>query len=252
MVNTKQIRLNGALDEITAKRLSGGVYQTMHKVLFDQVRNLESARKTGARILNSKIAGIPAGNLSVFKRHVEQQDISAAVSVIVDASGSMGYYVEDTETTRMQFANTCALAFATGLDKTGVAVEVSYFGLCNGQHLNAYIAKPYDAKTKAQNFKVLPDDSTPTGEMMMHALNNLALRPENKKLMIVITDGDPNDRSIVTKASQIANSMGIKVVPIGICTKEVRGFNEGEFVTVDDPSQLTSALRDAVKLKLFN
>lgn len=231
--------------------MSSGVFQTMHKVLFDQVQNLESARKTGSRIINKKISGIPAGNLSVFKRHVEQQDVDAVLSVIVDGSGSMQTCVNGCAT-RMQYANTCAFAFAAGLERSGVPVEVSYYGLGDESEL-VYVAKKYDEKAVLNKFKVMQDDTTPTGEMMMRALTTLAMRPEKKKMLVVITDGEANSRSVpvVKTANELAASLGIKVVPIGICTDAVAGFDKHEFVSLSDPSQLTSALRDAVKLKLF-
>lgn len=265
MVNLKTLNQTGTIDEVTAKRLSGGVYQTMHKVLFDQVQSLEAPRRTGSRILNSKLTGIPCGNLNVYKRHVEQQEITAAISVIVDASGSMDRYVDHqgntysneyvngTKLSRMMtHANTCALAFAAGLNRNGIACEVSYYGLNDGSHQQLYIAKQYDQRPTKTKFLVHHSGSTPTGEMIMHSLSTLALRKENKKMLFVLTDGEPNNSASVTTAVQLATSLGIKVIPIGICTKMVRGFSEGEFVTVNDPSQLTSALRDAIKLKLFH
>jgi hypothetical protein len=249
---TKGLYLGGPLDEVTAKRMSGGVFQTMHKVLFDRVQNLETARKTGSRILNKKISGIPAGNLNVFKRHVEQQDVKAVLHVIVDASFSMGKRVVGSNVARMEYANTCAFAFAAGLERSKVPVEVSYYGLGASSEL-LYVAKQYDEKAVLNKFKVIPEDTTPTGEMMMRTLTTLALRPENKKMLIVITDGEANPGSVavVKTATELASAFGIKVVPIGICTDAVSGFDKHEFVSLSDPSQLTTALREAVKLKLF-
>ena len=87
---------------------------------------------------------------------------------------------------------------------------------------------------------------------MSYALNSLALRPENKKMLIVLTDGEPNSSTSVVRSREIAKLFDIKVVPIGICTDVVQGFEAGSFVSVNEPSELSSALRSAVKMKLFS
>ena len=70
--------------------------------------------------------------------------------------------------------------------------------------------------------------------------------------MIFLTDGEPDNPIAVTHATQLASMFGVKIIPIGICTNVVHGFQKDDFVVVNDPSQLTTALREAVKLKLFN
>lgn len=236
------------LDHVFAKRLSGGIYQTMHKALFDQVQNLEVNRRVGTRLVNSKLSGIPAGNLSVFSRRTETQDVSVAISVIVDSSSSMN----DNGAKPMLDANACAFAFAMGLDKAGVSSEFIYFGRrTQGSHL-MYTAKSFSEKPVASRFTVAAAGGTPTGDAMQFAINTLSLRQENKKILIVITDGDANSESRVVFASKLANSLNIRVVPIGIQTSCVAGFEKDQFVTVNDLSELTSALREAVRNKLFS
>ncbi|MAA92993.1 MAG: hypothetical protein CML21_00515 [Rheinheimera sp.] len=236
------------LDQVTAKRLSAGVYQTMHKVLFDQVQSLETTRKVGTKLVNRRLSGIPAGNLSVFSRRAETQDVSAAVSVIIDSSGSMSH---DGGNSAMGPANACAFAFALGLNKSGVASEFVYYGISSQDNYMMYTAKSFLEKPVASRFGVKAGGSTPTGPAMQYALNSLLLRPEQKKMLLVITDGDPDSVTCVRNATAMANIFGVKVIPIGIKTSHVSGFEKEEFVTVQDPTELTNALRQAVRMKLF-
>jgi cobalamin biosynthesis protein CobT len=244
--------LNASVDQVSARRISGQIYQTMHKVLFDQVDSLVVTRKSGNKLLNRKLVGISAGNLSVFTRRVDQQDISAAITVLVDGSPSMMSRV-DNQLSLMDYANTCALSFSLGLTKSGIANETIYYGdYENGRYL-AYTAKSFGSKPISKNFGFRPNNgTTPTGEAMIYALNSLALRPENKKMLIVLTDGHPCCSKQVRKAREIAQAFNVKVVPIGICTDVVGGFENGDFVTVNEPAELASALRNAVKMKLFS
>ena len=238
------------LDQMMAKRLSGGVYQTMHKVLFDQVQSLEINRKVGSKLVNRRLSGIPAGNLSVFSRRAETQDVSAAVEVIIDRSGSMGFG-KNGNPPAMPFANACAYAFALGLNKSGVSSEFVYYGPCLQEGYAMYTAKSFTDKPVASRFAVASGGYTPTGHAMQYALSSLVLRPELKKLLIVLTDGEPDCAEHVRQATALAKAFGVKVIPIGIQTTCVDGFDEGEFVTVQTPEELTTALRHAVKMKLF-
>ncbi|WP_445767781.1 VWA domain-containing protein [Rheinheimera sp.] len=238
------------LDQMMAKRLSGGVYQTMHKVLFDQVQSLEINRKVGSKLVNRRLSGIPAGNLSVFSRRAETQDVSAAVEVIIDCSGSMGFGINGNPPA-MPFANACAYAFALGLNKSGVSSEFVYYGPCLQEGNAMYTAKSFTEKPVASRFAVASGGYTPTGHAMQYALSSLVLRPELKKLLIVLTDGQPDNAEHVRQATALAKAFGVKVIPIGIQTTCVDGFDEGEFVTVQTPEELTTALRHAVKMKLF-
>jgi len=253
MTNTNAIRApkdvyannSSLLEDALAKRISGGVYQSMHKVLFDQVQSLETTRKVGNRIVNRKLSGVAAGNLSVFTRRAETQDVNAAVSVVIDASGSMLY------NDRMKNANTCAFALALALNKCGVASEFVYFGKEVDCISAVHVAKSFEEKPLASRFCITSSGSTPTGSAMQFALRSLVLRPEGKKMMIVITDGEPDSVTPVVNAATLANSFGVKVIPIGIETNVVGGFGADEFVCVDSSDKLGEAIKQAIRLKLF-
>ena len=234
------------VDSAAAKSMSGRIYPALNKVLFDQVETLPVARNRGNRLIANKLSGVPAGNFSVFRKRVEQQDLSAAVSILVDGSGSMK------DDGKMMKANVCTLALAKGLHKAGVPTNVTYFGVYDGEYNRTFTAKNFDEPALDTNFGVPASGSTPTAEGMLVAMNQLALRSEGRKVMFIITDGHPDDVCEVTRMAEIARSFNIKVVPIGIQTGQVRGFGADEFVSVNDVSELPAALKSAVKNKLFN
>ncbi len=234
------------VDSAEAKSMSGRIYPALNKVLFDQVETLPVARNRGNRLIANKLSGVPAGNLSVFRKRVEQQDLSAAVSILVDGSGSMK------DDGKMMKANVCTLALAKGLHKAGVPTNVTYFGVYDGENNRTFTAKNFDEPALDKKFGVPASGSTPTAQGMLVAMNQLVLRSEGRKVMFIITDGHPDDVSEVTEMAEIARSFNIKVVPIGIQTGQVRGFGADEFVSVNDVSELPAALKSAVKNKLFS
>ena len=231
------------LEKQVAKRLSGSIYQTLHKVLFDEVQNLEILRLRGTKIKSSKLAGISAGNFAVFKQRTEQADTSAAISVVVDSSESMM-----NDPSIMRAANTSALAFAMGAEKAGVSTHVMYYGLTGG---GTYTAKRFGDKCRSDNFTVVGTGGTPTGQAMENALYALLSRPEQNKMMFVLTDGQPDCAERVATTASFLKLFGIKVVPIGIGQTHVNGFKQGEYVCIQDIAELPTVMKQAIKLGLF-
>ena len=236
------------LDIPLARITSANVFQALHKVLFDIQPDLPINRVRGKRINSKRFSGIPSGNTRVFTSRVEQEVRQAAISLVIDASPSMSSAL-------MKTANTCALSFAYALERLNIPFEVVYYGSID-EEINAYAMyrpKTFDAKLKTNNFALESGNwSTPTGQAMQFSLYSLALRTESNKLMLLLTDGDPDCSSQVRKSHEIAKTFGIKVVPFGLCTNVVSGFDVNDFVSLNDPTALSPALRTATKQKLFS
>lgn len=241
----------------TAKSIEGKIYRVLNKVLFDMDVSLTIYRNTGRRIESRRLNGVQTGNFNIFKHTNEQQSPTAAISVLVDASSSMDSLIDDdsdTATTVMVAANAGSLAFTNALTRLGIKTNVTYFGLSDkysGENA-LKIAKSFDDKTidKAK-FCPSPMSSTPTGEAMLYAIGELALRDEHKKIMIILTDGNPNSTELVVKAKSVAEKSNIKIVPIGLKRKSVKGFDKEEFVTAQTALDIPDALIEAVKRKLI-
>lgn len=236
------------LDIPLARTTSANVFQALHKVLFDIQPDLPVNRVRGKRINSKRFAGIPSGNTRVFTSRVEHEVRQAAVSLVIDASPSMHYEL-------MKTANTVALSFAIALERLNIPFEVVYYGSVDKDtHTYAmYRPKTFEAKLKTQNFAVDSGNwGTPTGQAMQFSLYSLSLRSETNKLMLLLTDGDPDCESQVRKSREIAKTLGVKVVPFGLCTDVVSGFDVNDFVSLSDPTALSPSLRNATKQKLFS
>lgn len=238
----------GCIDEMMAKRLSNRVYTTLQKVIFDQQQTLTTYQDKGRRVASKRLAGIPTGRFSVFKHQTEQREISCAVSILVDASGSMG--VE-----RMEMANTCALALGKGLQRNNIAYECLYYGVYDKAETRYALHEATsfsDKQLSVEKFKVESDGCTPTGEAMRSALETLCLRDETVKIMFVLTDGSPDYVNTVRSSYELCKAFDVKVVPIGINSLHINGFEKDQFVTIRQADELIDALKSAVKKKLLN
>lgn len=248
LVLRTSIRQGGTLDVPSANYIAGGVYQALNKVFFDQQSTLNVHKSRGTRIDSRRLCGISTGRVDVFKNKNQQTDVSAAISVVIDASGSMS-------TGRMKIANTAALAFAKAFQRCGIESEFSYFSaetLDDRNSASFCPVKRFNEKSiKPDMFSAHANDGTPTGDAMEYALLSMSTRPENNKILFVITDGDANAPQKVRTMKDVAKQTGVTVIPIGIGCSSVRGFDDDEFVTINDTPELVNALKRAIKLKLF-
>jgi uncharacterized protein YegL len=226
-------------------------YRTLNRVFVDKTRTLHISRNRGANLLSNKLAGVPAGNMNVFKDSALQTKIVSDVSILVDASGSM-----DMET--MKEASRTAFSLSKALGRMKIDSQVSYYGCWdydkagNGLRGNyIYVAKDFKQTLKKERFSVVSAGGTPTHEALHYSIMSLALKRSNNKIVFVITDGKPDDENEVIKMADIGRKMGIKFVPIGLGVTRVKGFSGDEYITAANSDAVNDALQQAIKLRLF-
>jgi nitric oxide reductase activation protein len=66
--------------------------------------------------------------------------------------------------------------------------------------------------------------TTPLGEALLWLIKDMANRRENRKMVIVLTDGAPNDPVICQKLIKRMEKFDIEVIGIGIETMAVEGL----------------------------
>jgi len=233
------------INQSEAKAVGKRVYQKMNRVLIDEAPTADLYRTTGRKLSSRRLVGVASGNNRIFVRKQVQQDTSAAVSFLIDASGSMDEI--------MDLTNNVAYSLCHGLSQAGVATELGYFSARNSitSH-SCYLAKAFDSPLLAKNVRVQHSGYTPTGEAMMSMLLRLAARGETNKMLFVVTDGDADNPRSVIAALELARELGVKVIPIGLYTSHVAGFKQEDFVTVTELADLPNAVDHAIKAKLFS
>ncbi|MPR05648.1 VWA domain-containing protein [Microvirga tunisiensis] len=87
---------------------------------------------------------------------------------------------------------------------------------------------------------------TPTGEAMLEAWSGMRARKEDKKILIVITDGEPNDGGLAERAAAMIKQEGGFVIGVSVGSQEPQ-FEMPFWVTVPTiqelPTKLLTALR---------
>ncbi|HET9080192.1 MAG TPA: VWA domain-containing protein [Trebonia sp.] len=129
-------------------------------------------------------------------RHV--RDLS--VLVLIDVSESTNDAVRGSDATVLELAREATVLLSDALDKIGDPFAIHGFD-SDGRHDVEYFrykdfGDPYDHKAKAHLAGMTGQLSTRMGAALRHASSILGRRPSRKKLLLVLTDGEPSDNDV--------------------------------------------------------
>lgn len=180
-------------------------------------------RSTGGRLDMRRIPQLATGGMNVFSHRIDGININTAVQVLIDRSTSMQVGK------RIEVACDAALALTYGMEGVkGVAVSTAAFPYSGEQHDDSVaIVSDFGerAATAAPRFAAMTASGcTPMAEALLHCGCRLINRKEDRKILFVVTDGQPEaygETSSVSaaKARFVLSELekaGIEVIAVGI------------------------------------
>jgi cobaltochelatase CobT len=238
------------------------------------------ARRSG-RLHAASLARLASNDARVFRKKVEGKSRDVAVELVVDCSGSM-------EGCKITLASQAAYALATVLGRLNIAHEVigftsrysdewndedTPFGQEVSQHQWEYarycslympILKGYNERMTANvraRFAYLPYSGILSenvdGECVEIAARRLSQRRETRKIMLVLSDGEPaadGDNEMLDahlkKVVKEIEASGITVVGMGIDTNAVKYFYQ-KYLVIEDIDDLPSEVLKELKTLLI-
>ena len=213
----------------------------LKRIFHDQNYVNNSLHNRGKAINSSRLASVAIGNTKVFDSQTIHRSPNAAIALLIDKSGSMTEY-------DMKMANSVAYSLSTALDGLhGVESLVAYYPLRDHEYVeHLAIVKSFEEKCSIQKFNIDSFGGTPTGEAIQSVTSLLMTRGEPRKLLFVVTDGEPNSISDTKTAIEEAQALGVKVFGIGI-RKHVSGFDKASFHVIQSTNELVEALTVGLK-----
>jgi hypothetical protein len=207
------------------------------KRLFDDsgLSDFNRNRKAGAVNVHA-LPTVATGNDRVFKRRLEVDGIDSAVVICLDVSGSMF----DDHLIAPAIA-TCRALLET-LDAAGVKTAVVAFGS------NISVPKGFNRNVKIANARlgtVKQGGSTNDYNALRYAHQMLLQRPENRKIVFVITDGQGEPYAVRQQVTS-GNALGITTIGVGIRTNVSSVY--GQAVKVNNIADLGNASFKQIKL----
>jgi len=175
-------------------------------------------KRSGRKLSSRRTPGIALGKLDVFRNEEEGLELDTAVSLLVDASGSMsdnfeGYRTGATdEGSRIVSALAVSIAAALALDKHAIPFEVA----CFGQFFVPQ--KSFDEPFRTLKTTYLAEylGGTLTGCAVAKATTSLLSRPESRKVLVVITDGDPDNERTSAAMINECRMLGVEIALVFI------------------------------------
>lgn len=185
------------------------------------------------------------------------QERDLAVSILLDASRSTESYVGGRQV--IDIEREALMALAWGLDACGDETAIEAFSSLRRDRVFVETCKAFDepmsSVVEARIAGLRPGHYTRLGAAIRHVSSGLAERPRQRRLLLVLTDGKPNDIDHYEgrhgiedthMAVREARRRGQSVFGVTIDSKSQatfsRIFGKGGYVVVPDPEKLVAAL----------
>lgn len=214
------------------------------KRLFDDSGLSDFTRNRKAGVVNiHALPSVATGNDRLFKRRLEVEGIDSAVVICLDVSGSM--FQEKAERgilPRIDPALVTCRALLGTLEAAGVKTAVVAFGT------TVSVPKGFSKNAKQASAalgRVKSGGGTNDYAALRYAHQMLALRPENRKIAFVITDGRGRPDEV---RQQVESGKALGITTIGIGIKENISDIYGQAVAIDDIADLGNASFKQIKL----
>lgn len=258
-------RLYASINKKIAGKLAVMKRKFERALLISQQVDYVSGQRSGKLDVRRKGVQIMSGQENVYRSKTEGKDIDTAVTILVDASGSMGG-------TKMHLAATVCAALAECLNQTPVKLEIlcfdtslcsdafpkdildAYSAIYNGRGTNdfhrvdsitTWVVKDFkdtlrESRISIGNMWNFGFNSNADGDSILEAAKRLMKVRTKKRIMLVLSDGQPaysclfGDQFDHTKncVEKVAKQ-GIHIVGIGIMSDAVAKYYPNHTVVRD-------------------
>lgn len=203
-------------------------------LLQAQTRQKTWLHTRGKRVDGKRLSRLPAGDSRVFVQREEMQRPDTAVHVLLDSSGSMGRIQEVAN----QATVSLALAIST-IPKCDIAASM-FPGI--GGEVSPIIHRGQLVRAGLGRFAVCSSGGTPLAEAMLYAARELVASKRTRKVLIIITDGAPNNGGAVRYLNDLVSGH-LDTYAIGIGSTAVSQYFQ-KWCVINDVTELQKALFD--------
>jgi hypothetical protein len=204
-------------DTVTALQKSGKLRSQLSGLFQAQYQRHGFSVQNGLRLNKGTVhlIAVNTPDKRVFTAHQERKQENTAIQLLLDSSGSM-------KGPTMSLASNSAYAAATCIEMMkGVICGVGAFPGADNSILEV---KAFGVKPDLRKFfAVYASGGTPMAEAVLWGGQQLSLRRENRKMIILFTDGAPDRVPEVREAIKKVKKYGIElyVVAMGSDPKQL-------------------------------
>jgi cobalamin biosynthesis protein CobT len=178
-------------------------------------RNNTRTKRSGRKLDGKRLTRIVTGDTRIFKERSDRKQANTAVHLLADLSSSMNGY-------QASVAREASLAIALALEGIpGVNPAVTYFCGHGDDPVRSALRHGESARRQAHRFIESSRGYTPMAEAIWHGAFELTKTRETRRILIVITDGDPDNDVACRKVLELCENSAIETIGIGICHSRV-------------------------------
>ncbi|WP_020563033.1 VWA domain-containing protein [Methylosarcina fibrata] len=204
--------LNRALSE------SGKIRASLQGLIQSSRYERPVNKRSGNRIDGRKLVRLSQGDSRVFERRAHKQAPNTALHLLVDASGSMNNRINQTSPiTLAHVAMDSAVALALALEGiSGVNPAVTRFPHGNTDNVNPLLKHGQKVRPNASAFSAITNGGTPLHTALWYAAASVIATKEERKVIMVLTDGEPDDYDAAESVIRRCKATNIELVGVGI------------------------------------
>jgi len=238
------IVLDGGQDDssgirfVDAQTLSKGIQASgkLRAQIVDILQAESEATRTirdyGSRFDTNRLGRALAGDTCVWRHDTQGETIDTSVHLLIDRSGSMGGI--------QHIANSAAVALALAIAAVPEAdIAISAFP-AGSVPVATLLKRGMPVRPSLDRLAVESSGGTPMVEAMAHAITELASSLNERKVVLIVTDGAPSAPDAVRKMVKMYAGQ-IDFYAIGIGTNAVEGLFKHTAV-ISDVSELQAQL----------
>jgi hypothetical protein len=208
----------------------------------------------GRRVIGRRIPQLALGDVRIFARGAIKRSPNTAIHVLLDKSESMGDLVVDDQgqkfASRLSIALEATLALALAFEGIpGVNPGITAFPGADDESVFRLLEHGERVRSRTGNYSLSARNSTPMTEVIWFAAASLLRCREPRKVMMVMTDGQPNDQLSTLEILQRCRDSGIETVGVGLGIDVSHLFPVA--ITINDFRELRSQLFELSKTLLM-
>ncbi|WP_256360233.1 VWA domain-containing protein [Methylomonas koyamae] len=233
---------------------SGKIRAALQGLVQSQTLNRSQHACRGRRMDGKRLHRLSVGETKVFQRQQAKSAPNTAIHLLLDKSESMGYQVTDSQGqpigSRMPIALEATLALALAFEGIpGVNPGVTAFP--GRQDDSVFRLLEHDQRVYARTgaFSLAATGSTPMTEAIWFGAASLLRCREPRKVLMVMTDGQPNDTLSTLELLQRCRDSGIETVGVGLGLDVSHLFPVA--ITINELSELRAQLFELSKAVLL-
>lgn len=236
-------RLSDA-DILEARQTSMALRTRLGGLLQTKLLTRNSSGRRG-KLDTGQLHRLSVSDPRIFRGRSERIGIDTAVHILLDCSMSM--------VRRIRLASSSCYALASALESAKINVAVTAFpGLRSSDDSYSTVA-PIIAHGQKVHAKLdlAPEGGTPMGEALWWVLQDMLPLSERRKLILVVTDGEPDSLACATQAIEHGRRAGFEIFGVGITSPGINALLPGRSVVVNSMAELSQGMFALIESSVF-